>query len=441
MSGRRIPAPPGAFLKWAAAACVLTLSGTASAQEQPEPTVTLVEAVERALQVSPLMVQQQGAVQMASSSERVALGAFIPSLSFSTGGSFSSQTRFNPTTNTTATGSSESYNARLSSSVDLFTGFRRGAQLRQARAETDAAEAAVVEQRFNVALQAKTQFFDVLRNDDLVRISEERIQQAEQSLQAAVLRMNAGSATLSDSLRAHLELNQARQQLLAAQNGRRAATYALGATIGYQGPVGARVEAPLAPSPLALSDEELFALVLEQSPTVQTAQANVRSSEAGVGASRSQWYPNVNLSGGYTWNNQEFSLNQGNTSWSTGISLSYPIFNGFSREDANERASIGLRVSRAQLDDVQRLARVNLDRVLNDLRLAEQQIVLTEEALRVAQEDLRVVTSRYTLGAATILDQITSQLAVTQANIDVIAARYDYQIARAELEALVGREL
>jgi outer membrane protein TolC len=329
----------------------------------------------------------------------------------------------------------------LQRAVDLFTGFRRGAQLRQARAETDAAEAAVVEQRFNVALQAKTQFFDVLRNDDLVRISEERIQQAEQSLQAAVLRMNAGSATLSDSLRAHLELNQARQQLLAAQNGRRAATYALGATIGYQGPVGARVEAPLAPSPLALSDEELFALVLEQSPTVQTAQANVRSSEAGVGASRSQWYPNVNLSGGYTWNNQEFSLNQGNTSWSTGISLSYPIFNGFSREDANERASIGLRVSRAQLDDVQRLARVNLDRVLNDLRLAEQQIVLTEEALRVAQEDLRVVTSRYTLGAATILDQITSQLAVTQANIDVIAARYDYQIARAELEALVGREL
>jgi outer membrane protein TolC len=100
-----------------------------------------------------------------------------------------------------------------------------------------------------------------------------------------------------------------------------------------------------------------------------------------------------------------------------------------------------VRVSRAQLDDQQRLARVNLDRVLNNVRLAEQQITLTEEAQQVAQEDLRVVSSRYALGAATILDQITSQVAVTQAGIDLIAARYDYQIARAQLEALVGREL
>jgi outer membrane protein TolC len=211
--------------------------------------------------------------------------------------------------------------------------------------------------------------------------------------------------------------------------------------IGYQGPVSAQVEAPLVPRPLPMSDEDLFALALGQSPSVQTALANVRSSEAGLSSSRSQWFPTVSLNGSYTWNNGQLSLSRGTTSWSTGINLSYPIFNGFSREDANERAEVGLRVSRAQLDDEQRQARVDLDRVLNNVRLAEEQIVLTEEALQVAQEDLRVVTSRYTLGAATILDQITSQVAVTQAGIDLIAARYDYQIARAELEALVGREL
>ena len=440
MTGRLIPAPPGAVLMWTIAT-MLAVPALAAGQTQPEPSVTLQEAVDRALQVSPTMVQQQGAVQMAESSERVAVGDFIPSLSFSTGGSYSSQTRFNPTTNTTTSGSSESYNARLSTGVDLFTGFRRFAQLRQARAEVDAAQAAVVEQRFNVALQTRTTFFNVLRNDDLVRISEERIEQAQQSLQAAVLRMNAGSATRSDSLRAQLELNRARQQLLSAHNARRDAAYSLGALIGYQGPVSARVEAPLAPRPLAMSDDELFTLVLAQSPAVQTALADVRSSEAGLSSSRSQWYPTVSLSGSYTWNNQQLSLSRGTTSWSTGLNLSYPLFNGFSREDANERAEVGLQISRAQLDDQQRQVRVTLDRVLNNVRLAEQQITLTEEAQQVAQEDLRVVSARYALGAATILDQITSQVAVTQAGIDLIAARYDYQIARAQLEALVGREL
>jgi outer membrane protein TolC len=59
----------------------------------------------------------------------------------------------------------------------------------------------------------------------------------------------------------------------------------------------------------------------------------------------------------------------------------------------------------------------------------------------VAREDLRVQDERYRLGASTILDLITSQLNLAQAETDEIAARYDYQIARAELEALVGREL
>lgn len=438
--GWLVSAPPGAVLVWAMAAASLG-SAPAAAQTPPEPTVTMEEAVRRALEVSPAMVQRQGAVRTSESSERVAWGDFIPSLSLSSGGSFSSSNRFNPQTNTSVTGSSESYNARLSTSVDLFTGGRRLAQLRQTRAQTDVAEAAVIEQRFAVALQAKQAFFNVLRNDDLIRVSEERIQRAQDGLEAAILRMNVGSATRSDSLRSAFELTQARQQLLTAQTNRRNAAFALGALIGYDGPVAPRVEEPLVREPLELADAELYQLAIEQSPGVQTAQANVRSSEAAVSSSRSQWWPSLSLSGGYTWNNQQLSLNQGSTSWSTGISLSYPIFNGFSREDANARADVNLTVSRAQLEDEQRQARATLEQVLNDLRLAEQQIELAEEALRVAQEDLRVLESRYRLGAATILDLITSQVAVTQADIEMIAARYDYQIARAQLEALIGREL
>lgn len=435
-------APAGAFLVWAVIGSGFGAAGLAAQPAtQPEPTVTMEEAIERALQVNPTMVQRQGAVRLSNSSERVAWGDFLPSLSVSSGASFSSSNRFNPQTNTSVTGSSESYNARVSTSVDLFTGGRRLAGLRQTRAETDAAEAAVVEQRFAIALQVKQAFFNVLRNDDLIRVSEERIERAQDGLEAAILRLNVGSATRSDSLRAAFELTQARQQLLAAQTSRRNAAFTLGALIGYEGPVAARVEAPLGVQPLSLADAELYQLVVEQSPAVQTANANLRSSQAAVSASRAQWWPTLSLSGGYTWNNQRLSLDQGNTSWSTGLSLSYPVFNGFSREDANERANVNLTVSRAQLDNAQRQARATLEQVLNDLRLAEQQIALAEEALLVAQEDLRVLDSRYALGAATILDLITSQVAVTQADIDLIAARYDYQIALAQLEALVGREL
>jgi len=174
---------------------------------------------------------------------------------------------------------------------------------------------------------------------------------------------------------------------------------------------------------------------------VRAAESAARSADAGVSAARAQYFPSLRLSGGYDWANQTATLDGGTKSWSLRLSLSYPVFNGFAREANIERAEVQATVARAQLEDARRAARAQLETVLANLRLAEQRIVLAEEAVRVAEEDLRVQQERYRLGASTILDQITSQINLMQAEVDRVAARYDYQIARAELEALVGREL
>lgn len=413
----------------------------APGQQRAEPTVTLEQAIDLAWLHSPALAQRLGAVDIAESAERTTIGAFIPSLSFSTGASLSSTERFNPTTNTTVSGSNDSYNASLSTGVDIFSGGRRFAQRSQAQAQRASAEASVVEQRFAVSLAVKRAFFDVLRGDELIRVADARVERAQRGLYAAQQRLAVGSATRSDSLRARLELNQARQAVLQARNQRRAAAYTLGSLVGVNGPVSASPEESLEHRPLAISDEELRRIVLEESPAVITAETNVHSNEAAVSVSRAQYYPSLRASGGYTWNNQAPSFAGGRKSWNTGLSLSYPIFNGFSREDANERANVNLRVARIQLEDSRLQALAGLEQAIDALRLAEEQIDLSTEALRVAQEDLRVVETRYANNASTILDQITSQVAVAEAEQSLIAARYDYQVARAQLEALVGREL
>ncbi len=58
-----------------------------------------------------------------------------------------------------------------------------------------------------------------------------------------------------------------------------------------------------------------------------------------------------------------------------------------------------------------------------------------------SDEDLRVQRERYRLGAATILDVLVSQVNLDQAEVDIIQARLDYLVAKAEIEALIGREL
>ena len=48
---------------------------------------------------------------------------------------------------------------------------------------------------------------------------------------------------------------------------------------------------------------------------------------------------------------------------------------------------------------------------------------------------------RYTLGMATIVDVLTSQVSLDQAEVDIVRARFDFLVAKAQIEALIGREL
>jgi outer membrane protein TolC len=85
--------------------------------------------------------------------------------------------------------------------------------------------------------------------------------------------------------------------------------------------------------------------------------------------------------------------------------------------------------------------RAEAARLLSALHYSQENIALASEAVAVAEEDLRVQTQRYRAGISTALDQLSSELAVTQAELGLVAARYNYQTTRAALEALVGRNL
>jgi outer membrane protein len=58
-----------------------------------------------------------------------------------------------------------------------------------------------------------------------------------------------------------------------------------------------------------------------------------------------------------------------------------------------------------------------------------------------AEEDLRVQQQRYNLGASTLVELLTSQSALTTARTSLIQSRQNYRIARAQIEATIGRDL
>jgi outer membrane protein TolC len=419
---------------------VVPLAAAAAESRRAVRVDTLLDlptVIARAIAVNPLVASGESSVRVAQSETRVAQGAYLPSLA-ATSTAVSSNV-VGPAAAAPATGSA--YSAGLASSIELFTGGRRGADQARARADLGAAEATNVSQRFAVTLAASRAFYESLRGSDLLAVASARVTRAERGLRYAQDRARAGTATKSDELRARLELTTGRQQLLAARDTAEAADYALGRIVGADGPVGALRPASLGPRPLALDDTAVVRLAVDAAPSVQAAEATARATSATIRAARSQYLPDLRLTGGYNVASQTPLLGTVRPGWTVAVGTSFPLFNGFQREDAVTRAQAANDVAQITALDARRQVRAESARLLGALRLATENIALAAEAVSAAQEDLRVQTERYRAGISTSLDRLTSELAVTQAELGLVAARYSYQVTRATLEALVGRSL
>src|SRR5205807_2613340 len=113
------------------AAIVSAIVATGLAAQQPPVVpqaplqVTLQEAVRRALDVQPAMVQARGDQRNAGAGQLSAAGAFLPTITASGSSNLASPNRYNTSTGQVVTSSGTSYSGSLGLSIDLFDGFRR----------------------------------------------------------------------------------------------------------------------------------------------------------------------------------------------------------------------------------------------------------------------------------------------------------------------------
>lgn len=419
------------------------IAGPAAAQER---TVTLAEAIKLAERTQPSVVQAQGDVRTAGAQRRSAWGAFLPTVSANSSASdFFSEgaSRIDPITGQLLSGNTtnRSVNTSLSASVDLFTGFRRGAQLKAARAGQAEADASLVDARFQQALATTNQFFDALAAAQLVSVREASVRRAEEQLKVSVAKLRAGSATRSDSLRSLVTLGNTQLDLIQARTDLATAEANLGRLIGEVGRVQAADDSAFHVVGAEVDTSALRAEAEARSPRIQRAAASANAARASLQASRSAYWPSLTLGANTGWNasrsNDYTFLNQRQLS----LQLRWELFNGFDRELAIAQRVASADVAEATAADERRAVEAELTARLAELDAARSKIGITQTSVAAATEDLRVQQERYRLGVSTIVDVLTSQEALNQAEVDVVTARFDYLRAKARLEALIGRTL
>ncbi len=426
----------------------------------PSRGVTLEEALRLARQNNPSMVQAQQNLRVANFGVTQAWGAWLPTISGSGRASRNSSQRVNQFGIPQSSSNTDNSSFGLSANLNLFTGFARGANRRAAEANADANQAALVGQDYATALATKQAFFNALATQELVGVAQSNLRRSDEQLKLISEKLRLGATTRADSLSASVDHGNAQLQLIQAQANALTAQANLARAVSIEGTVAAVPDSTLEARLPALDSAALRREALEQAPAVVQAQAGVTAAQASLTASRSSLMPTVSLGASQTWAGAQLPwaaaplnrvISGVDTSyirsprytgtWSVSLTLSYPIFNGFQREAGIVNADANVVSSQAKLRDARLALDANLTQAFTALDAAAQQIDVARTSVAAAQENLRMQRERYRLGASTIVDLLTAETTLNQAEVALVQARYNYLVARAQIEAYVGHAL
>lgn len=419
-------------------AILLAAALQAGAAADTLPMVTLEEALRESVALDPSYVAAVGQLDDAEWGRRAAMLVFLtPTVTANADYSEFSTSQFN-----IGIGQAASASGRFSldARYELFAGGRKLAVRRQAGAELEAARAGELGSRFLAALETERDYYAVLGARELAEVARQRLERATQQFALARARVASGATVQSDSLQVLLEMQRAEADMIAREAELTVARLRLGARIGRAVAVDAAPLPPLPPGPLPLELDEAVTLAASQGPSWRQARAEERAAQAALRAQQASYLPTIALTGSYATFDSKF-FPTATTRRSIGVNLSWSLWNGGQREMAIARLSTGVDVARAIRADLERRARHDVTAAYSEHDVARRTLAITTTAVAVASEVLRVQEARYQAGASTVLELLDAQAQLVQAQADQVQARYALRLARAGLEAILGRRL
>jgi outer membrane protein TolC len=246
-----------------------------------------------------------------------------------------------------------------------------------------------------------------------------------------------------DELRASVGVENLRPAVIQSENNFNLAVDALHNTIGLSNNENIVLKGSL--NFLAVDDSILTqaeSIVLESNPNLTAMKRQIDLNGAVINAERSGYLPTIVMFGSYSYsaikNQFNFSTNDFYKSSQIGLSLSLNLFQGLQTYAKVEQAQLEQRKSEEQKTSVERNLRTGTNSVRSNLQQARKRVEAQDRTVEMAERGYKIVTTRFLANAATQLEVNDAQLALTQAKVNRIQAIYDYLVASADLDQLMG---
>lgn len=308
-----------------------------------------------------------------------------------------------------------------------------GASVDAARYSQVAAEADLAAARHQLALNVRSSYLHILQAREQRGVSQDAVDRLKEYLRLAKVRVDAGSAPKFDVIRAQTELVNAEQTLLAAQNAVRLAEVQLASVMGVRLAQDPVLDTPdVAEKPLPAL-EALVEQAQKQRPEAVSDKAAVMAAERGIHIARRGLRPGMRVDGNVNWNGTTTAFNNRQFTADLMLSVSVPIFDSGITRGRVEQARAIAGATQAASEQTAITIRMEVEQACLNIENALKRLKSANANVTQAREGLRLANVRYESGVSTEIEVTDAQLALTEAQTNLVNARYDLLIAYARL--------
>jgi outer membrane protein TolC len=396
--------------------------------------LTLEKAVALALEHHPSLKSADAGQRVAAAGLRQATAGYLPVLNFTgtgthTEGAFVFNPSFPPRDQ-----SYDSYSASVQLQQTLWDFGKTSNRVGASMDLVDASDADFETARNNVVMNVQLAYFGHMQSLQVAGVAHEAVRQAEQHLAQARAFYAVGKRPQFDVTKAGVDLANANVALIRARNQTQIARLQLENAMGTHPVQPYAVADTFTVVPLELSLDSLT-LAWNRRPDLRGATARLSAQENLADAASSLHWPTISVNGAYTWTNFTWPLF---SRWNAGLSVTFPIFQGFSLVAGEQLARANADASRASLESLAQTAMLDVEQYYLALREAEERLGATAKLVEQAGQSYTLAERQYAAGIATAIEVTDAQVTLSNAKITRIQALYDYNSARTRLLMAVG---
>lgn len=426
-------------IRWMAfAACTLA---TLLAYGQGD--LSLSEALRLAKLHNGDLAAAQSDVRAAKARERQAFSAFLPTITPSLNYSDSKEEVL--TGNPKGTFISSGITTVVEGRWKLLDSGERDIAYRSSKNALSAETLSALQTLRTTLVTVYTQYFDALRAQELVRVSEAQKKRSEDALAQTEAQIKVGEAAEKDRYQPKADALNAEVERLSAEAQRRISEASLKATIGFdmrqELPALQKFDEPEALN-MPTDKAQLSAFIQEglaNRADLLAARKQLASQDLNVRLAK--------LNAGITWSvdlayTKQFTADNINNRV-LGVSASIPLFDGARSREVVREAEAGRQSSAYTLEQNEREIEADIESQFYTHELNFQRVGAAKSALEAAKVNYERVSRAKELGAqgTDVVAVSTAQATLATAERNYVEAIYDFYISEVRLQLAVGRPI